>query len=122
MCGPPPRVQLVEGRRGRGRYPDNPPPAGGPSTRRAKRQRRRGQPEALLRGGGRRAEAVGGRHVGRRRQADGGACGAIPAFPFHSGSEVVIEDRFFSLPRWLAVSLGLPRCAKPHQDTGVLGR
>jgi len=68
MYGPPPRVQLVEGRRGRGRHPDNPPPAGGPSTRRGKRQLRQGQPEALLRGGGRRAEAVGGRHVGRRRR------------------------------------------------------
>jgi hypothetical protein len=66
MYGPPPRVELVEGRRGGGGHPDPPPPPRGRRRGERRGRRRRGQqPEALLRGGGRRAEAVGDRHVGR---------------------------------------------------------
>jgi hypothetical protein len=70
MCRPPPRVELVEGRRRCGCDPDRFPPPSRARQRRRKgrrRRRRKGEPEAA-RCGRRRADAGGYRHVGRHRR------------------------------------------------------
>jgi hypothetical protein len=77
MYRPSPRVEFVEGRRGRSSDPDGSPPAGPSRQRRREGRRREGEPEAARRGrrGERRAEAGGDRHVGRRRRrVRGAAC------------------------------------------------
>lgn len=116
MGGPPPRVELVEGRRGRRHdpYPGE-PPARQPQRRleqlllllRRRRRRREGHAEPPRRRGGgggvgqRRAEAGGGRHVGLPSPACGGwgsrrrdASDSLPSLP--SGLRATVAIGLFS--------------------------
>lgn len=112
MGGPPPRVELVEGRRGRRHdpYPGE-PPARQPQRRLEqllllrRRRRREGHAEPPRRRGGgvgqRRAEAGGGRHVGLPSPACGGwgsrrrdASDSLPSLP--SGLRATVAIGLFS--------------------------